>query len=1052
MGITRVTRKWGPLVVLMFCFVTADGLAQTAGGTILGKVMDQSGAILPGAAVTIKNVATGITRAVLSNETGVYSAANLQPGSYEVMVELPSFAVTVRKGINLNVGNEIVIDFELRVEGSTETVEVTAQDAKIDLIAATVNRTVEGATIRELPLNGRDWTQLATLEPGIAAIGRGGSGGRNGNGAKLTASGARPSENNFRLDGISLNDNSNSTPGSILGTNLGVEAIREFSVVSNSYSAEYGRATGAVINAVTKSGANDIRGSLFYFHRNSALDARNYFDGPTAPPFRRHQFGGAMGGPLVKNRTFWFANYETVREFLATTSISNVLSARARQGLLSTGTVAVDPRIARLFGLMQSPNGPLLSGGDVGQFISQIDTLSHGQYILGRIDHKLSASDSLSGSYFFDDADSNAPDAQLTKRTADKSRRQMVSLEHTRIISPRLLNVARFGFSRSTNVSGLITSVLNPLLEDPSLGFIPRFNIGSTTVAGISIPGSGPGATNVNELYFNSFQGHENLYITTGSHSIKVGGSVERMHYNMDIPNLNGGLYQFGSLPEFLTNRPATFGALYPGSDTRRGLRQTLMAGYVQDDVRFKSNLSFNLGVRYEFLTIPTEVNGKIALLHNLTDATVKVGGPALDRNPTLRNFSPRIGFVWDPFKTGRTSIRASFGIFDSLPLVWLFDTPLTRSLPFFVQGVTTAPPAGSYPQGAFPLLKVDNLRTAYVEPSPPRAYSMKWNFNIQREMFGWLAEIGYTGSRGVHLPLVERNMNTVIPVKQADGTWVYPEGAQKLNPNFSTINTTDTWNADSYYHGLQTSLKRDWSSGIHVQGSYAWSKSIDTASSTGSTAATSGYSGAVALATPLLPILNRGLSDFDIRHNFSFSLVWQLPFARSATGPASLLLKGWQLGSIARVQSGLPFSVVLNSDRGGSQTDTTAAGLGQRPNLLNAPGCETLTNPGNPDRYVKTQCLLFPARGTLGNLGRNTLTRPGISNLDFSIFKDFRHSETTTTQLRVEFFNALNRTNFGVPNTTVFDSAGRVPSAAGRITSTSTDSRRIQFGIKINF
>jgi hypothetical protein len=929
---------------------------------------------------------------------------------------------------------------------------VTAQETRVDLVAAAVNRTVEGTTIRELPLNGRDWTQLATLEPGIAAIGKGGSGGRDGNGAKLTVSGARPSENNFRLDGISLNDNSNSTPGSILGTNLGVEAVREFSVVTNSYSAEYGRATGGVINAVTKSGTNDVHGSLFYFHRNSALDARNYFDGADKPDFRRHQYGGAAGGPIVKNRTFWFANYEAVQEFLATTSISNVLSPAARQGLLSTGTVAVDPQIARLFGLIPLPNGPLLGTGDVGQFIAERDTLSKGKYVLGKIDHTLSSSDSLSGSYFFDDADSTSPDALLTKNTATTSRRQMVSLEHTRIINPRLMNVARFGFSRSANVSGEITKVMNPLLEDPSLGFIPGLNIGAVSVAGISVAGNGPGATNVTDLYFNSFQGHENLYITTGSHAIKLGTSFERMQYNMDIPNLNGGQFQFGSLPEFLTSRPSSFGALYPGSDTRRGLRQSLIAGYVQDDIRYRPNLSFNVGMRYEFLTIPTEVNGKIALLHNLTDTRAKVGGPVLDRNPTVRNFSPRVGFVWDPFKTGKTSIRAGFGIFDSLPLVWLFDTPLTRSMPYFIQGVTTGPPQGSFPAGAFPLLKVADLRTAYVEPEPARAYSMKWNLNIQRELWGWVADIGYTGSRGVHLPLVERNMNTVIPVKEADGTWVYPAGAQKLNPNFSSINTTDTWNADSYYHGLQTSVKRTWSSGIHVQSAYAFAKSIDTASSTGSTTSTSGYSGTMAVATPLLPILNRGLSDFDIRHNFSFSLVWELPFAKSATGPASWFAKGWQIGSIYRGQSGLPFSVVLNNDRGGSGADTTGSQLGQRPSLLLGDSCTTLTSPGDPDHFVKTECLLFPAKGTLGNLGRNTLTKPGISNLDFSLFKNFKPSESVSTQLRVELFNALNHTNFGTPNTVVFDSAGRVPSAAGRITSTSTDSRRIQVGLKVNF
>jgi hypothetical protein len=1041
------------LTALLLINLLATGtFAQTAGGTILGKVTDLTGAILPGVAVTIKNVETGITRAVLTGETGVYNAANLQPGIYQVTAELPAFSVGVKKDIKLNVGSEAAIDFQLHIESVTSSVDVTAEETQVDLIASTVNRTVDGSTIRELPLNGRDWIQLATLEPGVTAIAAGGSGGRNGNGAKLTVSGARPSENNFRMDGVSINDNSNSTPGSILGSNLGVEAIREFSIVSNSYSAEYGRSTGAVVNAVTKSGTNALHGDVFYFHRNSALDARNFFDGSEAPPFRRHQFGGSVGGALIKNRTFWFANYEQVQELLARTSISTVLSPNARLGLLSTGAVTVDPSITKTLGLMQLPNAGLLGPGDVGQFSAPTNKLSKGRYALGKIDHNFSASDSLNGSYFFDDANSNSPDSQLTKVTADTSRRQMVSLEYTHIITPQLLNVARFGFYRTTNVSGEITSVLNPLLEDPSLGFVPGQNIGAISVPGISVPGGGPGAINVNKLYFNSFQGNENLYINKGNHSLKVGGNVERMQYNFDIPNLNGGSYSFGTISTFLTNRPSSFGALYPGSDTYRGLRQTLIAGYIQDDYRFKSNLTFNLGMRYEFLTIPKEVNGKVAKLHNLTDTAATVGGPVLDRNPTLRDFSPRVGLVWDPFKTGKTSIRAGFGIFDSLPLVWLYDTPLTRSMPYFVQGVTTAPPVGSYPSGAFPLLQVSDLRTAYIEPEPARAYSMKWNLNIQREVFGWVTDIGYTGSRGVHLPQVERNMNTVIPEQQPDGTWVYPAGKPKLNTNFSTINTTDTWNSDSYYHGLQVSVQKSWRSGIHIQNSYAYAKSIDTASSTGSTAAGSGYSGARAVPTPLLPGLNRGLSDFDMRHSYSFSLVWPLPFARNASGFTGMVAKGWQFGSIVRAQSGLPFSVVLNSDRGGSLTDTTGLALGQGPNLIGVPGCESQINKDNPNNYIKTECFAFPAKGTLGNVGRNTLTRPGITTADFSLFKNFQNSESVKTQFRIEAFNALNHTNFAVPNSVVFDSAGLIPSAAGKITSTSTDSRRIQVGLKVSF
>jgi hypothetical protein len=1034
--------------LMLFIAVTSAG-AQTVGATMTGRVTDPSGAVIPGATVTITNTGTAAARSVLTGENGLYRSVNLQPGTYDIAVDLPGFSTASRKGVTLNVGAEIALDFQLTISTVTLTVDVQAE-ATVDLVTATVNRTVEGTTIRELPLNGRDWTQLATLAPGITAIGNGGGAGRDGSGVKLVVSGARPTENNFRLDGISLNDSSNTTPGSILGTNMGVESVREFSVVSNNYSAEYGRATGAVVNAVTKSGTNALHGTLFYFGRNSALDARNFFD-TTKPLFRRHQFGAAAGGPLVKNKTFWFANFEGLNQFLARTAISNTLSDNARQGLLSTGTVTVDPDIARLFGLMPLPNAGLIGTGDTGLYNSIRDTLSHGRYVLGRIDHKVSDKGSLNGSYFFDDAASDAPDALLTKRSADTSRKHMVAIEYTHILSPTILSDSRIGFARSATVSGVITEVLNPLLEDPSLGFIPGYNIGAVNVPGITVPGGGPGSANVNELYFNSYQAHQNIYITRGSHAIKFGGSVERMQYNMSIPNLEGGSFSFGSIPDFLRNRPASFGALYPGSDTRRGLRQTLVAGYVQDDFRLTKNFSVNLGLRYEFLTIPTEVNGKIALLHRYTDPQVTIGGPVHDRNPTARNFAPRVGFVWDPFKDGKTSVRAGFGIFDSLPLLWLYDTPLTRSTPFFVQGVTVSPAVGSFPDQAFPFLQVQDLRTAYVDPDPGRSYSMKWNMNIQREIGGVIAEVGYTGSRGVHLPLVERNMNVVMPVKSADGTWIVPANAPKLNPNFSTINTTDTWNADSYYHGFQVSVKKATAKGLQFQESYTWSKSIDTASSSGSTSATSGLLQQVAVVTPLLPFLNRGLSTFDIPHSLTSSVIWQLPFGRTWTGIIGGAASGWQVGSIYKLQSGTPFTVVLNSDRAGTKTDTTGTSLGQRPNFVLGDNCLHVTT-NDPNAWIKTECYTFPAVNTLGNVGRNTLRKAPISNLDFSLSKTFRPTEGTALQFRAEFFNVLNHTNFASPNTVIFDNQGRVPAAAGRVTSTSTESRRVQFALKLNF
>ena len=353
---------------LALCLVTTPIIGQTVGGTFVGRVKDQSGATLPYASVSISNVATGVVTQVVTNADGLYSVPNLLPGPYEVTVTFDGFNTQTKSGITLTVGAELPIDFSMSVGKVSENVHVSVAAASIDTVSATLRHNVSGTTIRELPLNGRDWTQLALLQPGVVGVGSNG-GTRSGNGMKMAVAGARPSENNYRLNGIGVNDYANTTPGNALGTNLGVEAVAEFSVLTNSYSAEYGRTSGGVVNAITRSGTNQIRGTVFEFHRNSKMDARDYFDrGEQPPPFHRNQYGFAFGGPLIRNRTFWFGDYEGLREELGQTTISTTLSEAARQGHLAAGTVAVDPQIARALALYPLPNGPLLGNGDTGQY------------------------------------------------------------------------------------------------------------------------------------------------------------------------------------------------------------------------------------------------------------------------------------------------------------------------------------------------------------------------------------------------------------------------------------------------------------------------------------------------------------------------------------------------------------------------------------------------------------------------------------------------------------------------------------------------------------
>jgi hypothetical protein len=1024
--------------------------AQTVGGTVVGRVRDQSTGTLPHANVSITNAATGVVTNVVTNEDGFYSAPNLLPGTYEVMVAFDGFSTQTKRGITLTVGAEIPVDFEMKIGDVKENVQVSGLAATVDSVSSTLRHNVSGTTIRELPLNGRDWTQLAMLQPGVVGVGNNG-GTRSGNGMKMAVAGARPSENNYRLNGIGVNDYANTTPGNALGTNLGVEAVAEFSVLTNSYSAEYGRTSGGVINAITRSGTNQIRGTVFEFHRNSGMDTKDYFDrGSDPPPFHRNQYGVAFGGPLVKNRTFWFADYEGLREMLGQTTISTTLSADARQGRLAAGTVAVDPQIARALALYPLPNGPTLGNGDTAQYFAVRNRESRGDYALVKLDHKVSATGSLSGTMLFDDADVEQPDSFLTKQVADRSRRQVLITEYSRTFGPAVVSVSRFGISRSTSNSGEIAATMSPALTDLSLGYIPGLPIGSISVPGLTGAGGGPGAVDYARLEFTSYQASQDLFILRGKHSLKVGINVERMRNDFDTPNATGGSFSFGTLSSFLRNIPSRFGALYPQSDTVRSMRETLIGGYVQDDVRWTNTLTLNLGLRYEMMTIPTEVDGKVALLKNLTDPTVTVGGKIHDSNPTLRNFAPRVGVAWDPFGTRTTAIRGGFGIFDVLPFLYLYETPLNRSTPLFLQGVALNPPAGSFPTGAYSLLGVQNLRTAWVDTNPPRAYRAQWNVDIQRQFGAWMAEAGYVGARGMNLPLVERNMNTVIPTN-VDGRWVYPSRATStvLNPNFSAINTTVTWNAESTYHGLQTVLKRNLNRGLQAQAAYTLSKSIDTGSSISSVSSGTGYESSFAVATPLLPELARGLSNYDVRHSFVGSFVWEIPFSTGLTGLTRGLVEGWQVSGVYRAQSGYPFTLALNGDRAGSKADTTGNSLGQPPDVIVSPACATLTNPGDPNHYIKTECFAFPADGVLGNLGRNSLISPGLATLDLVLLKGLRLG-ATTAQFRIEMFNALNRANFATPATTIFDDRGNLTANVGVITATRTSARQMQLGVKL--
>ncbi|MGH9354623.1 MAG: carboxypeptidase regulatory-like domain-containing protein [Terriglobia bacterium] len=1062
------------VLVLSFFVSAYPARAQVTGGTLTGTVTDPSGAVVPGAKVSVKNTSTGVTRDVMTNSSGLYAAPNLLPGSYDVTISALGFRTEVRSAISLTVGQNQVLNVALQVGKVTNLVQVTGAAPTVQLASSSISAVVNATTVRELPLNGRDWTLLATLDPGIDSLGSlqqavtsGYNRGNRGYGTELTISGARPQQNNYRIDGITVNDYANSGPGSVLGGTLGVDAIEEFSVLSSNYSAEYGRTSGGVVNAITRSGTNQFHGDAYEFLRNSNLDAANFFDNAgniTKPPFRRNQFGAAAGGPIRKDRTFFFGDYEGVRQSLGVTARDTVPSGDARNGILhnSDGTttpVTVSPLVTPFLPLWPLPNGSSL--GNTGIFSIATQQATTENFATGRIDHHFSDTDNLSGSYQYDKGVLTLPDKLNDVIDGNNTFRQLVTIEESHTFSPELVNNLRAGYNRNVALNDYGISTPNPLANNTSLGAVPGQNAPQIGVAGLTFFFGGLNAASHYDYYWNSFQGYDDAFLAKGAHSIKFGAGIEQMEFNALGLVSPGGQYTFGSLEKFLTNQPTNFTAALPKAVTPRGFRQTVFGAYVQDDFRWRPSLTLNAGVRYEMSTVPTEVQGKLTTLRTPTDSTPHLGSPFFS-NPTYRNFEPRIGFAWDPLHNGKTSVRGGFGLFDVLPLTYEYFIPEVSAAPFLLQGKAAPLAQDSFPVGAFNLLGLSpHLRTPYVEFNPRRNYVMQWNVSLQRELAPNLtATLAYVGSRGVHQPFRADDANIVIPSATPQG-YEWPCGGPiiaglcsnpgtgtTLNPVTGRMDTL-IWSSNSFYDGLELQVTKRMSHGFQIQGSYTWSKSIDEGS-----ASMVGDPFANSISSQFFfdRRLRRGVSDYNIAQNAVINYLWNVPTPHSMPGAASWILGGWQLGGIFQASTGLPFTPIL----GGDPLGLNSSDPWDFPNHLAASGCQSAVNPGNVDNYIKLQCLAFPNPSTLlGNTGRNSLTGPGLASFDFSLYKNNyvkRISENFNVQFRAEFFNVFNRSNFQAPidNETVFDQSGNPIAGAGLIDQTSTAAREIQFALKV--
>ncbi len=1023
--------------------------AQVSGGTIEGTVTDPSGSVVPQAKVEVRNAVTGVVRAVTSNAQGFYNVPNLVPGPYVVNATAPGFSKAVASNITLTVGGEAIVNLKLQVGSVTQEVSVNAAPPQVDIADATISGVVGSRTVKNLPLNGRDWASLAVLEPGVSQVLTQPSSNvtnstrlNRGVGAQLTIGGNRPQQNNYRVDGVSINDYANAAPGGVLGLNLGVDAVQEFSVITSNAPAPYGLSSGGIINAQTESGTNSFHGTAYEFLRNSALDARNFFDGSSVPPFRRNQFGASAGGPLIKNRTFVFADYEGIRQALTNSDLIFVPTALARTGQLVKGTVKVNPLVAPYLALWPLPNGP--TSGDTGIYSFGSNQRANEDFFTTRVDHTFSSDDFMHGTYLFDNGNTQGPDNMDALVIGTSIRRQMATLEETHVFNSQLLNTARVGFTRTVADAPRTFAVINPLANDTSLGFLTGLPPGQITVTGIESFQGGPNGLGEFKYHYNTFQYYDDVFSSRGNHSLQFGMNVERIQSNELGSSHALGSYKFGSLANFLQNKPTSLASALSPNLLEMGIRQTIFAGYFQDNWRARNNLTLNLGIRYEMATVPTEVQNKLSNLPTPESISPRTGSPYFS-NPTLRNFEPRVGLAWDPFGDGKTSVRAGFGIYDVLPLPYLFELETMLSAPYFSQGSNSKLPAGTFPTKGLGLLS--GLRQAYIQPNPSRNYVMQWNLTVQRQFLrGITATVGYIGSEGVHQPFNAPDMNMVLPTKTAAGyVWPSPKGSgATINPSNGDVAGL-LWAGTSSYNGLQVKLNGTIGSSFRYEGSYTWSKNLDTSSSS---VAGSTFDNSVVNMPWFDLSLNRSLSDYDLRHVATVNYLWTLPQPPKSWGPAAWALRGWTWGSILSLRSGLPFTPQISGNILGQNSSLTF----DYPNRV--AGCPA-TNPGSVD-YINTACFTLPSPLTLGNSGRNSLIGPGLVDLDTTLIKDVpvpKISESFRVQFQAQFFNALNHTNLAPPlkgTTNIFNINGAMLSNAGLITSTVTTSRQIQFALKL--
>ena len=1029
--------------------------AQTD-ASLSGIVHDTTGAGVQGATIIIKNLETGTQRDVQTDSEGRYHAPSLAVGRYELTADKTGFRTEHRTGITLVVGQQAEIDLTLQVGNVHQTVEVSSEPAVVVVTTEDTSGLVGERQVKELPLNGRSYDQLLTLNPGIVnytsqrAGGIGTSNSVVGN--MFAASGHRPQENLFLLNGVEFTSASeiNNTPGGASGQLLGVDAVREFEVVKDTYGAEYGKRPGAQVSIVTASGTNQLHGTVYEFARNSALDARNFFDQGSIPDFQRNVFGGSLGGPIKKDKIFVFGNYEGFRQNLGLSDVTLVPDDASRasavasvQPLLALWPVANGPEILTATG---APSGIAKAFSNPTQTIRE-------DFGTSRYDQTFSNADSFSGVYTVDDSEAHTPTSNPFTLVDISLREQVASLSETHLFSSNLLNKATFGYSRGAFYfnSGTTTDLPGWIHDGQPVGAVVVG--GGTTLNGASqITNGGTNAGSNLTAVRNLFTLSDQLTYTHGRHVLSFGGLVQWIQSNDSLVQDQYGQISFTNLQTFLQGKVSTY--TYAPSYTPLSWRSTQGGFFVEDAIKVNSSLELRIGFRGESTNGWNEAQGRASNYAFDSQGVILtnpvVSGSALAVNNAKFLPAPRVAVAWSPFSSKKTVVRAGFGLYYGLldNLSYRLDQNGPYNSVFAVKNIafSNIAPGTDYagskviPSGVQP-----NLQTPTVE---------SWSLKIEQQLSpNTSISVGYSGSHGYHellsldanLPAATICPAAPCPAGYPNGAFYYPSGAALAN---NAVWNTTHWFSEgiSSYNGLEVDVNRRFSRGLQFRGVYTYSKTLDDGDNMNTSVATNSPA---FVANPLRPKADYGRASFDVRNSAVLQATYDLPFGRTNSPDGrrwvDRVIKDWQASAIVTLQSGLPFTPQLSYNPSND---------GDTRNPVRPSWNPAFTGPvirGGPDAYFNPLAFIQPLPGTYGNVGRNVLQGPGLAQTDLSLSRRFALSERLGLQFRAEFFNLFNRANLNTPNPVVYAAATGDPSpTAGVITSTATSSRQVQLGLKL--